>query len=100
MFSRAASITVKSMATCAPGIAQRARLGRDLEMRVVHAELIEIDARMMRIDRGDELEIGRVEHGSTDRRSHPPAGSEDSDANHPAAPFGVATDYRRALELA
>ena len=58
----------------------------------MHAELIEVDAGVMRVDRRDELQVGRVEDGSTHRRSHPPAGSEDSYANHPAAPFGVTTD--------
>src|SRR5207247_704187 len=75
-------------------ILQHARLGGDLEMRVVHAELIQVDARVERIHRGDELEVGRVEHSPTDGRTHPPARSEDPDANHPAAPFGVPTGYR------
>ena len=48
----------------------------------MHAELTEIDARVERVDRGDELEAGRVEHRLAHGRAHPPAGSEDPDANH------------------
>ena len=48
-------------------------LRRDLDLRAVHAELTEVDARVQRVDRGDELEPGRVEHGAAHRGAHAPA---------------------------
>ena len=78
----AASITVKSTATSAPASSSALALRRDLDLRAVHAELIEVDAGVMRVDRGDELHVGRVEHGLAHRRAHAPAGTEHPDADH------------------
>ena len=61
--------------------AARSPSADDLDLGAVHAELAEIDARVQRVDRGDELETGRVEHRLAHGRAHPSRRSEHPDPN-------------------
>ena len=51
-------------------VEQRARARRDLDLRAVHAELTEVDARVQRIDGGDELHA-RARRAPPGTRSSP-----------------------------
>ena len=56
-FSRAAATTVKSTLTSAPAVDQRVRRRRDVEVGARDRL-----ARVLRIDRGDELAVAGTEH--------------------------------------
>ena len=58
------------------------RTSGDLQAGAAQPELIEIDARVVRIDRGNELELGVGVHRLADGRAHATAGTEDPDADH------------------
>ena len=64
------------------GVGERVEMRRDLHAGRVDTELAEVDARVQRVDRGDELELGVVEHRATDRRAHAPCRSHHTHANH------------------
>ena len=82
--SRAASSTVKSTATSAPASSSASALADDLQAACrATPSCAEIDARVERVDRGDELEVGgrrctRLAHG----RAHAAAGAEHPDPDH------------------
>src|SRR2546430_13074170 len=65
------------------GLAQGLWARRHLEARPVDPYLVEVDARVMRIDRGDELELGIVNDGLADMLTHSPTGPENADPDHP-----------------
>jgi hypothetical protein len=45
-------------------------------------DLVEVDAGVVRVDGGDELELGVVDDGLADGPAHAPTGSEHTDADH------------------
>ena len=61
MLSRAASTTVKSTATSAPGVGERAGVTGHLQAGV-DPTLAQVEPGVHRVDRGDQLELGIVEH--------------------------------------
>ena len=89
-FSRAAPTTVKSTATSTPASTSASGFADDLEVGAAHPELVEIDARVVRVDRRDELELGVVEHRPAHGRTHAPTGAEHPDPDHRPEP----TDQR------
>ena len=94
-FSRAASTTVKSTATSAPASASASALARDLEAACRRSPSWRRSMPgVVRIDGGDELELGVVEHRLADRGAHAPAGAEHADSDHRASRLTV---RRRAM---
>ena len=89
MLSRAASTTVKSTATSAPASASASGVARHLQARVDPA-LPQVDPRVHRVDRGDELELGVVEHRVAHRGPHAPGRAEHTNSDHAAG----APDHR------
>jgi hypothetical protein len=51
----------------------------------VQAELTEIDTRVVRVDRRDQLELGILVHRRAHRGPHATAGTEDPDSDHVCA---------------
>ena len=82
-FSRAASTWVKSTATSAPASLERRGVGRDLEVGLsTPGDLPQVEAGVVRVDGGDQLEVGVGRDGPAHRGAHPAAGPEDPDAQH------------------
>ena len=76
------------------GVGERVGAGATSAGRAVDAELAQVDARVMRVDGGDELELGVVEHRLAHRGAHAPACAEHTDSDH-----AVTTGTRRASEI-
>ena len=73
-------MTVKSTATSAPAAASASAVRADLDRPASDAELADVDADVVRVDRRDELEAGVVADGLADRHSHPAARAEHADS--------------------
>ena len=57
-------------------------LGRDLQAGAGNAELLQVDAGVQRVDRRDELHVGRVVYRPAHRRAHTPGRAEHADLDH------------------
>ena len=88
-------MTVKSTATSTPASHERVGARRDLDARAADAELPEVDTGVMRVDRGDQLELGVVDDRAADGRAHAPAGAEHADLDHARAHYRRARTGRR-----
>jgi hypothetical protein len=64
------------------GVAQCLWRCRHLEARAVEAHLVEVDTRVMRVDGGDELELGIVDDGLTHVLAHSPTGAQNANPDH------------------
>ncbi len=64
------------------GVGQGNGIGGDLQARGVDADLAQVDARVQRIDRGDQLEPGIVEHRLAHGGAHAPGRAEHADSDH------------------
>jgi hypothetical protein len=64
------------------GVAQRLWARGHLEAGPVDPHLVEVDAGVMRVDRGHELELGIVDDGLADVLTHSPTGPENADSDH------------------
>src|SRR5262249_44411335 len=62
-----------------PRVGQRLGCRRDVQPRAVETDLIEVDAGVLRVDRGDEVELGIVDDRLADGPAHPPACPEHPD---------------------
>src|ERR1700722_908837 len=71
------------------GVSHRGRLRRHLHVGALYAELAEIDAGVLRVDRGNELEARRVDHRPAHRRAHAPCGAEYSYPNHASEAYAA-----------